>query len=187
MNSDQNLQNDPQTFANRTMSNLEPSATSIDPLHASQMRTDVREEVLQLLEERVVVERSKRKVGDVIVRKEVETYMVQVPVRRERLIVEQVSPEHKELASIDLSQGEITGLDLSNGLSNGTMSNLTSQPTPSSSSSMVTVSFSSIEAAHHALSELASQSSQDQQTRIDVSMPSSDALRYQNWISRSRL
>lgn len=185
MNSDQNLQNDPQTFAARTVSNPEPSATSIDPLRAAEGRTDLREEVLQLLEERIVVERSKRKIGDVIVRKEVETYMVQVPVRRERLVVEQVSPERKELASIDLGQGEITGIDLGNGDNGAT--NLTSVQPAAAASSMVTVSFSSIEAAHQALAELASQSSHDQPTRIDISMPSSDALRYQNWISRSRL
>lgn len=186
MNSDQNLQNNP----HRIGGNPEPFA-SIDPLQSTEVQTDLREEVLQLLEERVIVDRSKRKVGEVIVRKEVETVMVQVPVRRERLIVEQVGAENKQLASIDLSQGEITGLELSNGelsngeLSNGSISNLTSQPAPSSSS-MVTVSFSSIEAAHQALAELAAQTSQDQLTRIDISMPSSDALRYQNWISRSR-
>ncbi|NEQ25329.1 MAG: DUF2382 domain-containing protein [Microcoleus sp. SIO2G3] len=182
MNPNQNLQNDPQTFTNRTAGNPEPFASSIDPLQSSQVRTDAREEVLQLLEERVVVDRSKRKVGEVIVRKEIETYMVQVPVRRERLIVEQVGAENKQLASIDLSQGEISGIDLSN----GAVSGLTSQSAPSSSSSMVTVSFNSIEAAHQALAELAAQASQGQSTRIDISLPSSDALRYQNWISRSR-
>lgn len=67
---------------------------------------------VQLLEERLVVDRSKRKVGEVIVRKEVETRIVEVPVRREKLIVEQISPEHKQLAEIDLGQGEITGVDL---------------------------------------------------------------------------
>lgn len=157
MNSEQNLQNDPQTLSDRTVANPEPIARSIDPVQSTVqtegMRTDLREEVLQLLEERVVVDRSRRKVGEVIVRKEVETVMVQVPIRRERLIVEQVSPEHKELASIDLSQGEITGLELGSVVSNGSSSltSMTSQPAPSSSS-MVTVSFSSIEAAHQALS-----------------------------------
>ncbi|NJR74655.1 MAG: DUF2382 domain-containing protein [Scytonema sp. CRU_2_7] len=70
------------------------------------------ENIIQLLEERLVVNSSKRKVGDVIVRKEIETRMVQVPVRREKLIVEQVSPEHKQLAEIDLGQEEIAGIDL---------------------------------------------------------------------------
>ncbi|MBF2063889.1 MAG: DUF2382 domain-containing protein [Calothrix sp. C42_A2020_038] len=62
------------------------------------------EEIIQLLGERLIVDRSKRKVGEVIVRKEIETRMVTVPVRHERLIVEQISPEHKELANIDLGE-----------------------------------------------------------------------------------
>ncbi|OYD95457.1 hypothetical protein CDG76_10895 [Nostoc sp. 'Peltigera membranacea cyanobiont' 210A] len=70
------------------------------------------EQIIRLLEERLFVETSKRKVGEVIVRKVIETRMVQVPVRREKLIVEQISPEHKQLAEIDLGQEEIPGLDL---------------------------------------------------------------------------
>ncbi|MEH2259432.1 YsnF/AvaK domain-containing protein [Nostoc sp.] len=70
------------------------------------------EQIIRLLEERLVVESSKRKVGEVIVRKVIETRMVQVPVRREKLIVEQIGPEHKQLAEIDLGQGEIPGVDL---------------------------------------------------------------------------
>jgi len=64
------------------------------------------EELIRLLGERVVVDRSKHKVGEVIVRKVIETRMVQVqvPVRHEKLIVEQVSPERKQLAEIDLGQ-----------------------------------------------------------------------------------
>jgi stress response protein YsnF/sporulation protein YlmC with PRC-barrel domain len=76
-------------------------------------RTDVvEEEVFRLLAERLIVDRSKRKAGEVIVRKEVETRMVEVPVRYEKLIVEQVSPEHKQLAEILLGNGEITGVEL---------------------------------------------------------------------------
>jgi hypothetical protein len=72
----------------------------------------VQEEVVPLLEERVIVDRSKRKVGDVIVRKQIETRMIQIPVRREKLIVEQVSPEHKQLAEIELCQEEISNIQL---------------------------------------------------------------------------
>lgn len=73
------------------------------------------EELIRLLGERVVVDRSKRKVGEVIVRKVIETRMVQVqvPVRHEKLIVEQVSPERKQLAEIDLGQEEFPGIELS--------------------------------------------------------------------------
>ncbi|MEH2325293.1 MAG: DUF2382 domain-containing protein [Nostoc sp.] len=70
------------------------------------------EQIISLLEERLVVESSKRKVGEVIVRKEIETRMIQVPVRREKLIVEQISPEYKQLAEIDLGEEEISGIDL---------------------------------------------------------------------------
>lgn len=66
------------------------------------------EDVIKLLEERLVVDRTKRKIGEIIVRKEIETRMVTIPVRRERLIVEQLSPEHKQLANIDLGEEQIT-------------------------------------------------------------------------------
>ncbi|MEC4985386.1 MAG: DUF2382 domain-containing protein [Oscillatoria sp. PMC 1068.18] len=68
------------------------------------------EEVIRLLEEKLVVERTKHKVGEVIVRKEIETRMVEVPVYREKLIVEQVGAENKQLAEIDLGEGKVTGV-----------------------------------------------------------------------------
>ncbi|MEG4044976.1 DUF2382 domain-containing protein [Microcoleus sp. Pol17_C1] len=72
----------------------------------------VDQEVIRLLEERLVINRSKRKVGEVIVRKEIETRMVQVPIQWEKLIVEQVGDDPKVLAEIDLGEGHITGIDL---------------------------------------------------------------------------
>ncbi|NJP11554.1 MAG: DUF2382 domain-containing protein [Leptolyngbyaceae cyanobacterium RU_5_1] len=68
--------------------------------------------MVPLLEERLQVEYQRRKIGEVIVRKKIETRMVQVPVRYEKLVIEQISPERKSLAEIDLSQGEITGIEL---------------------------------------------------------------------------
>jgi stress response protein YsnF len=62
------------------------------------------EEIIPLLSERVIVDRQKRKSGEVVVRKVIETEIVEVVVRREKLIVEQVSPSYKELAVIDLGQ-----------------------------------------------------------------------------------
>ncbi|MBK1989031.1 DUF2382 domain-containing protein [Sphaerospermopsis aphanizomenoides BCCUSP55] len=70
------------------------------------------EKIIPLLEERVFVEQNKQKVGEVIVRKQIETEFIQVPIRREKLIVEQVSPKHQQLAEIDLGQGEIYGVEL---------------------------------------------------------------------------
>ncbi|WP_335134832.1 YsnF/AvaK domain-containing protein [Nostoc sp.] len=82
------------------------------PVEATNSEEASEEQIIRLLEERLVVESSKRKIGEVIVRKIIETRMVQVPVRREKLIVEQISPEHKQLAEIDLGQEEIDGIDL---------------------------------------------------------------------------
>lgn len=72
----------------------------------------VEEELVRLLEERLVISRQKWKVGEVIVRKEIETETVQVPIRREKLIVEQVGLETKIVAEIDLAKGEVTSVEL---------------------------------------------------------------------------
>ncbi|MBW4635593.1 MAG: DUF2382 domain-containing protein [Iphinoe sp. HA4291-MV1] len=82
---------------------------------ATNGQIDSVEDIIRLLGERLVIDRSKRKVGEVIVRKEIETQMIQVPIRREKLIVEQVSPERKQLAQIDLGQEEISGVNLTEG------------------------------------------------------------------------
>jgi Domain of unknown function (DUF2382) len=64
------------------------------------------EETIVLLEERFIVDITRRKVGEIVVRKEIESHVitVQIPVRREKLIVEQISPEYKRLAEVDLGQ-----------------------------------------------------------------------------------
>jgi stress response protein YsnF len=69
------------------------------------------EEIVKLLAERVIVERKKRKIGEVIVRKEIATRMVEVPVRYEKLIVEQVNPERKQIAEINLGQETLAELE----------------------------------------------------------------------------
>lgn len=91
--------------------------TSIDAMLEDQPIPDqaafpqvVQEETIRLLEERLKVDYQKHKVGEVIVRKEVETEMIQVPVRREKLIVEQISPDHRQLAEIDLGEGDLSGI-----------------------------------------------------------------------------
>lgn len=66
----------------------------------------ISEEKISLLEERLIVDLIRRKVGEIVIRKEIKTCLLQVeiPVRREHLIVEQLSPEYKRLAEIDLGQ-----------------------------------------------------------------------------------
>ncbi|BDI17897.1 hypothetical protein ANSO36C_36990 [Nostoc cf. commune SO-36] len=91
------------------LANNQTINSPVEPVDSEQVSE---EQIIRLLEERLFVESSKRKVGEVIVRKVIETRMVQVPVHREKLIVEQISPEHKQLAEIDLEQGEIAGVEL---------------------------------------------------------------------------
>ena len=77
----------------------------------SEFNEQKRDRILRLLEEKLVVERKKRKVGEVIVRKVIETRMVQVPVRKEKLIVEQLDPQHQQLAEIDLGEETILNIE----------------------------------------------------------------------------
>ncbi len=95
------------------MSNLTDAELTDENLETDEEQLDIVDrEVIRLLEERLVINRSKRKVGEVIVRKEIETRMVQVPLQWEKLIVEQVGEDPKVLAEIDLGEGNITGIDL---------------------------------------------------------------------------
>lgn len=110
------------TSFNAQSSNLTPSDlntfshTPIVENEAVERSSDINksplfEETISLLEERLVIDSHKRKVGEVIVRKEIETRIVEVPVRREKLIVEQISPTFKQLAVVDLGQIDQTGFD----------------------------------------------------------------------------
>lgn len=64
---------------------------------------------INLNQEKLTVKRQRRKVGEVIVRKEVETEMIRVPLRKEKLIVEkEINSEVTQLAEIDLSRSITT-------------------------------------------------------------------------------
>ena len=96
-------------FETNNMQNEVQSGINLEP---SQQQVVLDEDIIRLLEERVVVERGKRKIGEVIVRKEVGTRMVQVPVRYEKLIIEEVGSEPRQLAEIDLSLAPVSQDDL---------------------------------------------------------------------------
>lgn len=82
-----------------------PSPSSPKALTPETGQEIVREiEPIQLLEERIVSDRQRRKVGEVIIRKVVEIQMVEVPIRREKLVIEQVGMNPQPLASIDFGQ-----------------------------------------------------------------------------------
>ncbi len=90
--------------------NSENKAISIDTVATDLERTSLDAKNLEtiadidLLEERLTVERSQRKVGEVVVRKVIETETIEVPVRREKLIVERVGNNPQVLAEIDLAE-----------------------------------------------------------------------------------
>ncbi|MEM8779492.1 MAG: DUF2382 domain-containing protein [Cyanobacteria bacterium P01_G01_bin.49] len=65
------------------------------------------EKHISLSEERLNVEISRKKIGEVVVRKEIETRIVEIPIRQEKLIVEQISPETKRLAEINLGESKV--------------------------------------------------------------------------------
>lgn len=92
-----------------------PASGIYEPEQSPIRREDPRvvsEEVIPVLEERVVVDNHVRKAGEVVVRKEIETEIVEVPVKREKLIVEQVGAEPKQLAEIDLHQDDISDSEI---------------------------------------------------------------------------
>ena len=91
---------------NQNSATIEDS--QVNHLDESKVVEEVEEDIIRLLGERLVVERSKRKIGEVIIRKEIETRMIQIPVRREKLIVEEAGSEPKQLAEIDLGEEEIS-------------------------------------------------------------------------------
>ena len=77
------------------------------------MSETLTEEVFSLLEERLIVNLSRREIGEIVIRKEIETQILQVevPVQREKLIVEQVSPEYQLLAQIDLGRSNSVAIE----------------------------------------------------------------------------
>ena len=112
------------------------------------------EEIVRLLEERLIVNRSKWKVGEVIVRKEVETQIVQVPIHREKLIVEQVSPQTRQIAEIDLAPEGVTGIELTQTPASDTVERSVSS---ADSPNTVVGEFFSPKAASHLLEAIALQ------------------------------
>lgn len=136
------------------------------------------ETVVALIEERLIADHSQRKVGEVIVRKEIETRMVQVPVRREKLIIEQVGSENKQLAEIDLSQGDISGIEF--------MTGETPLGTISDSHLTVTGEFCSPKIASLLLNAIALEQNHGcQQIKITISVRDESLQnKYQQWFDR---
>ncbi|MBI4781021.1 MAG: DUF2382 domain-containing protein [Oscillatoriophycideae cyanobacterium NC_groundwater_1537_Pr4_S-0.65um_50_18] len=153
-----------------------PVPPAVSPIASTSV---VSEETIRLLEERLVVNRIRRKVGEVIVRKEIETRMIEVPIRREKLIVEQVSPSHQQLAVIDLGQSQETEFDPALGWAQTAGS--------PASPSTIEGKFTSVHAAMKFLDAIAHHSSPGLQS-IQVSIVLEDAHsqpEYQRWLENN--
>ncbi|HEY9643391.1 MAG TPA: PRC-barrel domain-containing protein [Coleofasciculaceae cyanobacterium] len=108
----------------------------------------ISQQTIPLLEERLIVNQKKRKIGEVVFRKQIETRIIEVPVRRERLIIEQISPELKQLAIVDLSSDQLSDIELA-------------EVASSALETAATHEFISIETARQILSRIAQRSNQD--------------------------
>jgi Domain of unknown function (DUF2382) len=154
----------PELFSASNLSQAEKAVES-DSINASSI---VSEATIQLLEERLVVNRHKRKVGEVVIRKEIETRIVEVPIRREKLIVEQVSPENKELLVVDLGEKQETDFK-------------------AAEAATVEGRFTSVNAAIQFLQAIADQSSPDLQgINVIVALKDDNSkTTYQRWLDKS--
>lgn len=76
--------------------------------------TDVKEsKQISLYEEKLAVTRQHKKVGEVIVRKKIETKMIQVPVRQEKLIIERIGENPEQLAEVVINEETVNGFSSS--------------------------------------------------------------------------
>ncbi|MCC0176829.1 DUF2382 domain-containing protein [Waterburya agarophytonicola K14] len=64
---------------------------------------------ISLLEEKLQVTRRKQKVGEVIVRKEVETRIIKIPIRREKLVIERVGINPEKITEVIVNQEKVNG------------------------------------------------------------------------------
>ena len=64
---------------------------------------------ISLLEEKLQVSRHQKKVGEVVVRKQIETKLIEVPIRKEKLIVERIGNNPQKLTEVVINEGNING------------------------------------------------------------------------------
>jgi len=152
----------------------EANAAHPTPKMASEP-SSVTEAVIRLLEERLVVNSQKRKVGEVTVRKVVETRIVEVPVRREKLIVEQISPERKPLVEVDLGEQ-----------ADETIEFIQSGSTQTDRETTVRGEFTSMRTASQLLDAIALQAPQGcRKVRLELVLDNpQDQATYQAWFDR---
>jgi Domain of unknown function (DUF2382) len=64
---------------------------------------------ISLLEEKLQIARRKKKIGEVVIRKHIETRMVNIPLRREKLIVERVGKNPEQLTEVIVAEETVNG------------------------------------------------------------------------------
>ena len=77
----------------------------------SQSSADSENIKLSLLEEKLKVTRQKHKLGEVVVRKKVETRIAKIPLRREKLIIERIGKNPEQLTEVIISEDKIDGFN----------------------------------------------------------------------------
>ncbi len=83
----------------------------MNPAHNDYNQKSNEPEVYQipLLEEKLEVTKQRQKVGEVVVHKQVETRIVKVPIRREKLIVKRIGKNPEKLTEVVIAEGKICG------------------------------------------------------------------------------
>ncbi|PSB28249.1 hypothetical protein C7B70_21250 [Chlorogloea sp. CCALA 695] len=136
---------------------------------------------IPLLEERLIVDINRQKIGEIVVRKEIETEMVQVPIRREKLIIEQVGAETIQLAEIDLGSSD-QGVELATIRAN--MAQVGS--VAKSNEIIVSGEFTSAKIASLLLNAIALERNQGyKKIRIEIVVEDAERQQtYQEWVDR---
>lgn len=147
---------------------LEPTENVDSPTGSVEV---TEEKKIQLLEERLRVNHSKRKLGEVIIRKEIETRLIEVPVRREKLIIERVGAEPNRLAEVDLGEVELSEIEVRDRANAG-------RP-------VISAEFTSVQKASKILSAIAGLPRHGcTQVRIELVLEDEQLLEtYQNWLN----
>lgn len=101
-NDEQQIDFEPQLFGDNGEVNLAQEDRTQES-HSSEVYQ------ISLLEEKLQVARSKRKLGEVVIRKQVETRIVKIPIRREKLIIERVGENPEQLAEVVIGEEKVNG------------------------------------------------------------------------------
>ncbi|GAB4527248.1 MAG: hypothetical protein Tsb0014_07870 [Pleurocapsa sp.] len=83
----------------------------MNPAHNNNQNSNRQSEIqnIPLLEEKLKVTRRKQKIGEVVIRKQVETRTIKVPIRREKLIVERIGKNPEQLTEVTLAEEKVNG------------------------------------------------------------------------------